>query len=168
MAWRRPGDKPSSEPMMVSLLTHICVTWPQWVNITIVEIRICLSNYIPWFNREWLLIHALILMPIQLISINKKGPLMIWSKMVDMISWFKMVDMISRFKMVDMISQILTVIERKSLILHGQYYTSIVSSGLPCLVIDRSHMEHSGCYLYHHHISHPSTSPLSCRPAFTS
>ena len=32
MAWRRPGDKPLSEPMMVSLLTHICVTRPQWVN----------------------------------------------------------------------------------------------------------------------------------------
>ena len=26
MAWRRPGDKPLSEPMVVSLLTHICVT----------------------------------------------------------------------------------------------------------------------------------------------
>ena len=32
MAWRRPGDKPLSEPMMVRLLTHICVTRPQWVN----------------------------------------------------------------------------------------------------------------------------------------
>ena len=32
MAWRRPGDKPLSEPMMVNLLTHICVTRPQWVN----------------------------------------------------------------------------------------------------------------------------------------
>ena len=32
MAWRRPGDKPLSEPMMVRLPTHICVTWPQWVN----------------------------------------------------------------------------------------------------------------------------------------
>ena len=31
MAWRRPGDKPSSEPMMVNLPTHICVTRPQWV-----------------------------------------------------------------------------------------------------------------------------------------
>ena len=31
MAWRRPGDKPLSEPMMVSLLTHICVIRPQWV-----------------------------------------------------------------------------------------------------------------------------------------
>ena len=33
MAWRRPGDKPLSEPMMVSLLTHICVTRPQWVKM---------------------------------------------------------------------------------------------------------------------------------------
>ena len=32
MAWRRPGDKPLSEPMMVRLSTHICVTRPQWVN----------------------------------------------------------------------------------------------------------------------------------------
>ena len=31
MAWRRPGDKPLSEPMMVSLTMHICVTRPQWV-----------------------------------------------------------------------------------------------------------------------------------------
>ena len=28
---RRPGDKPLSEPMLVCLLTHICVTRPQWV-----------------------------------------------------------------------------------------------------------------------------------------
>ena len=32
MAWRRKGDKPLYETMMVSLLTHICVTRPQWVN----------------------------------------------------------------------------------------------------------------------------------------
>ena len=31
MAWRHPGDKLLSEPMMVSLLTHICITRPQWV-----------------------------------------------------------------------------------------------------------------------------------------
>ena len=31
MAWRRSGDKPLSEPMIVSLLTHICVTRPHWV-----------------------------------------------------------------------------------------------------------------------------------------
>ena len=32
MAWHRSGDKPLPEPMVVSLLTHICVTRPQWVN----------------------------------------------------------------------------------------------------------------------------------------
>ena len=34
MAWRRSGNKPLSKPMMVSLLTHICVTQPQWVNLS--------------------------------------------------------------------------------------------------------------------------------------
>ena len=33
MAWRRSGDKPLSQPMMVNLPTHICVTQPQWVNL---------------------------------------------------------------------------------------------------------------------------------------
>ena len=36
MAWRRPGDKPLSETMMVSLLTHICVTRPQCVKSTLI------------------------------------------------------------------------------------------------------------------------------------
>ena len=30
MAWCHPGNMPLSEPMMVSLPTHICVTRPQW------------------------------------------------------------------------------------------------------------------------------------------
>ena len=37
MAWRRPGDKPLSESMMVRLPTHICATLPQWVNIAEVK-----------------------------------------------------------------------------------------------------------------------------------
>ena len=36
MASRRPGDKPLSEPRMESLLTHICVTRPQWVNMQMI------------------------------------------------------------------------------------------------------------------------------------
>ena len=32
MAWRRSGEKPLSDPMMISLLTHIYVAQPQWVN----------------------------------------------------------------------------------------------------------------------------------------
>ena len=29
MAWRRPGDKPLSEPIMIIELTYISITWPQ-------------------------------------------------------------------------------------------------------------------------------------------
>ena len=46
MAWRRPGDKPLSEPMMVSLLTHICVTRPQGVNSLWLSVDI-------WCQRTW-------------------------------------------------------------------------------------------------------------------
>ena len=32
IAWRRrPGDKPLSGPILVNLLTHLCVSRPQWV-----------------------------------------------------------------------------------------------------------------------------------------
>ena len=44
MAWRRSGDKPLSEPMMVSLLTHMWVTWPQWVN----KGQYCIFIQIQW------------------------------------------------------------------------------------------------------------------------
>ena len=55
MAWRRPGDKPLSEPMMVRLPTHLCVTRPQWVILqgcftgtgTIVRLSWC-----QWSNPE--------------------------------------------------------------------------------------------------------------------
>ena len=45
MAWRRSGDKPLSEPMMVSLPTHICVARPQWVKSTT---RVILLKAIPF------------------------------------------------------------------------------------------------------------------------
>ena len=34
IAWHWPGAKPLSEPTMINLLTHICVTQLQWVNTT--------------------------------------------------------------------------------------------------------------------------------------
>ena len=46
MAWHRTGDKPLSEPMMVSLLMHICVTQPQWVEITPWKIKIAAKTII--------------------------------------------------------------------------------------------------------------------------
>ena len=39
MAWCLPGDKPLSEPMRVNLLTHMCITWPQWVKICKIVMR---------------------------------------------------------------------------------------------------------------------------------
>ena len=41
-AWRGSGDKPLSEPIIVNLLTHICVTRRQWVKM-------------PW-QRSWYII----------------------------------------------------------------------------------------------------------------
>ena len=40
IVWRRPGDKPLSEPMVVSLTTHKCVTRHQWVNNTDISSRV--------------------------------------------------------------------------------------------------------------------------------
>ena len=48
MAWCRPGDKPLSEPMMVSLLTHICVTRPHWV-----KQRWLIVNWTPGDKFQW-------------------------------------------------------------------------------------------------------------------
>ena len=51
MAWRRPGNKPLSEPMMVSLLTHICVTRPQWVKSLQYPCRVLSWKYSPGINE---------------------------------------------------------------------------------------------------------------------
>ena len=48
MAWRRPGDKPLSEPKMVRLSTHICVTRPQWFHMPHTYIFI-----FPEANAKW-------------------------------------------------------------------------------------------------------------------
>ena len=48
IAWHRAGAKPLSEPMMVNLLTHICVIRPQWVN-----------SSSPWQNGHYFAIDIL-------------------------------------------------------------------------------------------------------------
>ena len=54
MAWRRPGNKPLSEPVMVSLLTHISVTRPQWVNTLKSRQNGRLKIFIFWwFKFHW-------------------------------------------------------------------------------------------------------------------
>ena len=48
MAWRRPGDKPLSEAMMVNLPTRICVSRPQWVKSKLQYKTYDLENYENW------------------------------------------------------------------------------------------------------------------------
>ena len=50
MAWRRSGDKPLSEPTMVGLPTHVCVTRPQWVN----SLSLIPYQAITLVNQWWL------------------------------------------------------------------------------------------------------------------
>ena len=44
MVWCRPGDKPLSEPIMVSLLMHICVNRPQWVQFWLISLVKCATG----------------------------------------------------------------------------------------------------------------------------
>ena len=55
MAWRRPGDKPLSKPMMVSLLTHRCVTRPQRVKIFAATTAQCQCRDVSyrWWDLWW-------------------------------------------------------------------------------------------------------------------
>ena len=54
MAWRRADNKPLSEPMMVSLLSQICVTRPWWVDwnwgIAMVQVSVK-QSWIIWVNK---------------------------------------------------------------------------------------------------------------------
>ena len=54
MAWCRPGDKPLSELMLVILLTLICVSRPQWVNLSklLYERLPCVTAFIRRFCNE--------------------------------------------------------------------------------------------------------------------
>ena len=47
MAWHWPGIKPLPETVMVRLLMHICVTWPQWVTLwNVLWIEMCGSTLV--------------------------------------------------------------------------------------------------------------------------
>ena len=60
MAWRQLGDKPLSEPMIVRLPTHICVTWPQWVICQFsiwLTCFLCCSDVLCNFMFYWTMIY---------------------------------------------------------------------------------------------------------------
>ena len=54
MAWRRPGNKPLSEPMMITgiLLMHICVIWPQRVKQQNFKLHLWKNTKIMFYNNS--------------------------------------------------------------------------------------------------------------------
>ena len=69
MAWCRPGDKPLFEPMMVSLLTHIYVTRPQWVKPKLeVLSRAKITTHILWPKTSFVLIWQAYRVPVKLFN----------------------------------------------------------------------------------------------------
>ena len=83
MAWCRSDDKPLSEPVVVSLLMHICITRPQWVNtsdygecsyqiwswyLLLVSTEItkhCLNNQGEVSSRDSIKCHQIYIIPLQ-------------------------------------------------------------------------------------------------------
>ena len=69
MAWCRPGDKPLSEPILVSLLMYICVTQLQWFNSNshlhnghYLYQSTTNANHLSWFifvSHPWLFFNSL-------------------------------------------------------------------------------------------------------------
>ena len=64
MAWHGPGDKPLSEPMMISLLMHICVTRPQRVKKA--PLPLCHAWSMTQLLSHWRLGNADVILNLQL------------------------------------------------------------------------------------------------------
>ena len=81
MAWRRPGDKPLSEPMMVNLLTHICITRPQWVKGILISMinSVLLVNMIRHRTKKSLIYCKTILNTLIMIE---------WVLVIEMSEWW--------------------------------------------------------------------------------
>ena len=94
MARHRPGDKPLSEPMMVRLPTHICVTRPQWVKLNHSLIQVALHRDNPWHGASSITIHVSWIQPVlglvsQLLARNwifAKNPYYCYSTIVHQIA----------------------------------------------------------------------------------
>ena len=82
MPWQYPRVKPLSEPMMVSLPTHICITRPQWVNKIVLRLTqpvfsMCIFLYFESYlfvvclNSVWDVI-KIILIELNWIELNRK------------------------------------------------------------------------------------------------
>ena len=72
MAWCRPGDKPLFELMMVSSLTHICVTRPQWVNVTLIMLVLWDRKHTPYQIFAHVYIYGIQKHACYLVVVNRK------------------------------------------------------------------------------------------------
>ena len=81
-AWRRPDDKPLSEPIMASLLTHICVTRLQWVKhlasylrwthiLSLLNCNACL--YLCIYDIIWLMLRLCLMVAICSLCVLRRG-----------------------------------------------------------------------------------------------
>ena len=78
MAWRQPCAKRLSEPMMVSLLTHICVTRPQcvksWVFSLMTSLQPTLQHQaISWINADHFVWHLMVSPGVNKLQLIKPG-----------------------------------------------------------------------------------------------
>ena len=73
MAWRRPGDRPLSEPMMDILLTQICVTRPQWVyNAALSHLKFRSQSLIATKTlKEAKKVHICLLIPLDMLTYKR-------------------------------------------------------------------------------------------------
>ena len=79
MAWRIPGDKPLSKPLMVNLLTHICVTRPQWVKDWNVPGFINIRWNI-WYDKMQIFAMGWVVYPSRLGTMSPPGSKYLWFK----------------------------------------------------------------------------------------
>ena len=68
MAWRHPGDKTLSETVLVSFLTHICVTRPQRHCLAIERKWVWVKLFVPTYIN-WLKIFCIAMLKVFLISV---------------------------------------------------------------------------------------------------
>ena len=81
MAWRRPGNRPLSEPMMVISLTHICITRPKQVNSSPLDIMAAILADNIFLNENDII-------PIRIsLKFVPKGPIDNKAALVQVMAW---------------------------------------------------------------------------------
>ena len=121
MAWRRPGEKSLSETMMVSFLTHICVTRAQWVNL--------LSTI---HHTRYMFGHHLLTSKLMMISIVHYSVQDVYYIFADQITLFKMTEISWNLVALQVVlERHHTLLSWILLAILSQYYTDITTLTCP-------------------------------------